>query len=466
MLDPKALEARYKASINLMEGTIRKATGREKFSLTPEKRTGLATLLENFSMAVRKAQGRKGSVKSDLLESVGTGLSDVGPYKTFGINLITAVMSNVVADKIVSVQPMTARTGEVRYLKYKYANTKGATKAGTLLSSALEFAGGDFNYSSETVTEESLTSVNGTSGAGVLTWKAVKPGTVKVVDTASGLEIAADNGKGELAGTGVTGTVNYETGAVNLTFVAAQSNKELSTNYEYITTGTDPQVAEVTTEVDVMPMIAKSRKLRTAFSFDAAFDLKGDYGYDIDAETIAYFSAEIAHEIDGEIMDDLKAMAKSNTTKIADWDSTAPTGVSRADHDDAFWNNIIKGGNLIFQRIKRGRASFVIAGVTVCNTIEAMRKFVPSGFDATGPHICGTVNNVPVIKNPFFADDEYVVGYKGTSLFDSGYIYAPYMPVTVIDMIKPDGFTFGKGFVTAYGKKSLNAACYSYGKVV
>jgi hypothetical protein len=464
MLSPNTLSARYKKQIDLMEGTIRRSTGKKDFTLSVDKRGTLATLLENFSMAVRKSQGKKQVRSGDMLESVGTGLSNVGPYKTFGINLITAVMSNVVADKIVSVQPMTARTGEVRYLKYKYASTKGTTQAGSLLSSALEMAGGDFNYSSETISGETLTAVTGTTGNAVLSWKAVKPGTVQLVGT-TGTVIATDDGKGALAGTGVTGTVDYVTGAIELTFGSAQAGTEVVANYEYITTDAGPQVAKVTTEVDVMPMIAKSRKLATAFSFDAAFDLQGDFGYDIDAETVAYFSAEIAHEIDGEIMSDLLAMAKSNATKVADWDTKAPTGVSQQDHDDAFWNNIVKGGNLIFQRLKRGRASFVIAGVSVCNHIEAMRKFTPSGFDGTGPHIVGTVNGIPVIKNPYFGDAEYIVGYKGTNTFDAGYIYAPYMPVTVIDMIKDDGFTFGKGFVTAYGKKSLNAACYAYGKV-
>lgn len=446
--------------------------------LSREKKGSMCVLVENFNTMVRSGKDVNNR-PIRLQEAVagagnGTGLSDVGPYTKFGINLITATMANTIADTLVSIQPMTSRVGEVRYLSYQYASNKGAVKKGDLVSNTFQFNGGNFEYSSDKVVGEKLANSSGTSALSLtLAWTPVRPGTVELV-TADG-KVVKDDGKGkiELASTtSAAGTIDYATGSITgLTFSTDPTS--LTANYDYITTEPEPNVPEVTTKIDIMPMVAKSRKLKTAYSFDAAFDLQGDYGFNLDEETLAYFSAEIAHEIDGEIIEDLIRLAKSNKTtdglkveQIPEWDPVPPTGVNQMDHDDAFWNNIVKGGNIIFTRLRRGTASYVVAGVEVCNTIETMRKFVKAaGTDVTGPHITGTVNNVTIVKNPFMNPYEYIVGYLGASQFDTGYIYAPYMPVNVIDVIKDDGFTFGKGFVTAYGKASINAKCYVLGTV-
>ena len=136
-LGMNALMEKYNSQIARMESVIKNKSGKAKFSLSREKKLAIATLLENFNIRVKQAQRglnpEIGKVQN-LME--GTGLSSVGPYTKFGINLITAVMSNVVADQIVSIQPMTNRIGEVRYLKYVYESSKGKTTAGDLVSSA------------------------------------------------------------------------------------------------------------------------------------------------------------------------------------------------------------------------------------------------------------------------------------------------------------------------------------------
>lgn len=480
MLTREELLARHGRTVDKMVKILTENC-HKKINVTPDKRLGIATLVENFNVMCRSGINMQGQqIKPELLEGAsvpgagsGTGLANVGPYTRFGINLITATMANVIAETLVSVQPMTNRVGEVRYLSYKYNSNKGAVKRGDLVSNTFEFGGGNFEYTSDHVAGEALANSSGTGALTLnLAWKPVKPGSIRLT-IQDGTKTLVDDGKGkiELAGTtSAAGTIDYATGAITgLTFSA--DPQSLTAEYDYITTEPEPEVPEIITEISTMPMVAKTRKLKTAYSFDAAFDLQGDYGFNIDEETLAYFSAEIAHEIDGEIITDLINLAKSNLSspgkieQIPEWDPVAPTGVSQMDHDDAFWNNIVKGGNIIFKRLRRGRASYVVAGVEVCNTIETMRSFVPSGSTATGPHIVGTVKGINIVKNPFMNDYEYIVGYLGSQKFDTGYVYAPYMPVNVIDIIKPDNFTFGKGFVTAYGKVSINPKCYVLGTI-
>lgn len=459
---------RYAPKLAEIEAMMKKTSKMENFTLTPSKKEKIAIMLESFSTAMRQGQVQDRAAVAErktMMEAVGgTGLSDVGPYQKFGINMITAVMANVVADQLVSVQPMTNRIGEVRYLKYKYASTKGGAAKGDVLSSALEFGGGKFEYTSDEIEAERVASSGATTITATLSWRAVKAGSVKLT---AGNYVLTDDGAGKLLDSSKAnkGTIDYVTGAISATVPALPADMDAS--YMYITTDPNPMVPEITAEVSVMPMEAKSRKLKTAFSYDAAFDMQGDYGFDMDAEQVAFFSAEIAHEIDGEIMKDLWELAVGQNDKVADFSQTAPTGVSYQDHIDSFWSKaIIAGGNMIFTRLKRGAASFIIAGINVCTIIESHRNFVKQAFNATGPHICGYLNGVPVVKNPYYAVNDYVIGYQGSQLFDTGYIYAPYMPVTTIDIIKDDGFTFGKGFVTAYGKKAINAKCYAYGKIV
>lgn len=461
MLDTKVLVNRHGKAIDAMVATLNEGRSK-KVTLDKGKKETLAVLCENFSVQARKQAGTR-----RLNE--GTGLSDIGPYQKFGINLISATMSIMTADQFVSVQPMTNRIGEVRYLKYVYGSNKGTAKKGDLVSSALEFAATEMEYSLDEVSEQPLGVVTGATKKFNLGWTPIKPGTAVIKVDGKSMK---DKGDGTLENVDAvnftSGKINYETGEVEITFSAATQydTNNFSADFGYITTNVGPQVPEIDAQVDVMPIKAQSRKLKTAYSFDAAFDMQGDYGFDMDAETLSYFSAEIAHEIDGEIYEDLRKLAVSHTDKITEWDPKAPTGVSQADHDDAFWNRIVEGGNLIFKRIRKGRASFIVAGIEACNTIETMRQFKPANIeDATGPHIVGTVKGIPVVKNPYYPDKQYVVGYKGASVFDAGYVYAPYMPVSVIDQVKEDGFTLGKGFVTAYGKVPVNPKCYALGTI-
>lgn len=450
----------------LVEGCGKPET--DLFKLKVDVKEGIARCVENL-LAFDRKQAIEEGLQRNLTEAsvIGTGLSDVGPYTKFGINLIAAVMASTVAQSIISVQPMERRVGEVRFIKHIYMTNKDGASIGDTISSALEYNGGHNLYTASSIAEEQVpVAGSGGSASGTLLWKPVLPNTVKVTATVSGSPVEIkDDGNGKLIGTGVSnGTINYATGAMAFTVAAAPS--AMVADYTYNTTDIKPEVAEVKTTIEVMAMKAQDRKLKTAFSYDAAFDLQKDYGVDLEEETIGYFAQEIAAEIDGEIMDDLKRMALSQQDRVSTFDQKAPTGVSQADHDDSFWNYIVEGGNGIFKRIKRGRPSFVIAGVDVCSTIETMRQFKPSNFAATGPHIVGTVKGVNIIKNPYYQDKEYIVGYQGPNKLDTGYVYAPYMPLLAIKG-NFEGNLFNKaiGFMTAYGKAFINPKCYIHGVV-
>ena len=105
------------------------------------------------------------------------------------------------------------------------------------------------------------------------------------------------------------------------------------------------------------------------------------------------------------------------------WNETRPEGISLREHYDSFRRTITNGSNLIFSATKRAMANFIIVGIDVATVIETTTQFISSGSkNIIGPHISGTIGNITVIKNPYFPPNQYVLGYKGTNLFDAGFV--------------------------------------------
>lgn len=176
---------------------VQEAFGQE---LTLDRKVVLACALENTQNRIQQHEA--------MWET--TQPSDIGPFKKFALELVTAVVPSLIAPDIVSVQPMTNRIGEVRYIQYLYGSDKGQTQAGQPFTSPFRKENSDKWYSSELVEEEDIGSSGDSTYTGTLSWLPIRPGTVSF----TGSVTAEDDGNGNLVGTGVDGgTINYETGA-------------------------------------------------------------------------------------------------------------------------------------------------------------------------------------------------------------------------------------------------------------
>lgn len=396
----------------------------------------------------------------------GTQLGDVGFFKKYAINLLSAAIPNLIAPDIVSMQPMLNRVGEMRYLKVLYGSDKGNIKAGDTMFSAFQGGHGQTSYSSDAIEDETA-SVDldeaKTQATFSLAWTPVTPGSVNIVvnDTIQ----VTDDGKGALKGAGVTGKINYNSGLVELTFSSAVDPETTATaTYEYDNINTPVRAPEVTFKIATTPIVAKSRKLKATYSLDASFDLTKDYGMQINNEIVTYTAAQIKHEIDGEIMNDLLRIASADQTT---WDKTPRDGISLRDHNESFNNKIVEGCNNIFKATKLATGSYLVVGMEASNIIETLPRFRPSGVvKPVGPHLVGYLGSMPVYKNPFYPADAYLIGWKGTGLFDAGYLYCPYMPIMSTQLIMDANFEGQRGFATSYGKKTVNGNMYSRGTII
>ena len=406
------------------------------------KKSNLAVMLENVSHAF--------DVRAKLMEAQGTQVGDIAKKNDY-LNLISAVMPTLVAEDLVNVQPLKQKAGVVYYLKNVFDDNKGAIKKGDVISSfervyvedeKLESA---FNYTSETVDSEELVVSDGTAK---LAWVPVVPGSVRLADG------TVDDGAGNLG----TATIDYETGVIS----GLSADTEVS--YEQDLYQAPIRVPRVKTIVTDITVTARPRKLATAFSLDAAYDLQMTQNVDLQSIIAGAATDEIRSEIDGEILNDL---ANSGTTMTISWNQPVPFGISKYEHYESFYQTIVEGANKIYAKTRRITGNFVIVGENAANVLETHSKFkAAASLNEAGPHVAGTLNGkYLIVKNPYFAPDQFVIGYNGDTPWDGGYVYAPYMAITSTQFIMGENFLGTQGYATSYAKKLLSGDFYVNGAI-
>ena len=148
------------------------------------------------------------------------------------------------------------------------------------------------------------------------------------------------------------------------------------------------------------------------------------------------------------------------------WSAIAPQGVSQAAHFESLKTVFNTASNLIFQKTKRAMGNFAVVGTNVATVLESTPSFTPSDLgNNIGPYYLGQWGSFKVYKNPFYDEDEFLIGYKGNTLFDAGYCYAPYLPVSTTQMLMLADFQGQVGWATSYGKTILNQNMYVSGKI-
>ena len=404
-----------------------------------------------------------------------TRVVNLGNFVDYGFGVITAVMPALIANEIVSVQPLKARTGEIFYLNYKYGSDKGTIRKGNDMISATLGAGSDTTYSSQEVPSEEV----GNLVTGTTTYEffvSYPPVAAGTMNLSAGSFDITDNGDGTLSGgTGsnlTSGTIDYNTGKINLTFSAVSADASLAASYsfEYGNQDVDGAIPQVDIDLASSTIASTTRSLRARWMFDAAFELLQVHGINSDDEIAKVMAQEIRHEIDGEIMRNLYIQAQAGGA-VYTWNQTAPTGVPMKDHKDTFVDTLARMSNAIFANTKRGTGNFIVAGINAATVIETIGdgRFVSAGVDAIkpGPHVIGTLDSKwKVIKNPYYGDDEFLVGYKGTSYLEGGYVYAPFLPLYTMPTVMLDDFVNRRACRTIYGQKMLNPHFYAKGKIV
>ena len=425
------------------------------------RKAALAKVLENTSHFI----------KYSLTEA--TQSSDIGQYKRAALDIVAAVVPNLIAYDLVSVQALDNRIGMINYIEYLYGNKKGSTQSGTAFATTLNLHAVDKDFTSRLVKGEAY-SFSGTVSTTQLEWKPVLPKTVKVLvddasDTNTGL-YTDKNGDGNLWLDGAAAAtadfkVAYTTGIVSYptSFIAANDTVEFSYSYnnEFVAANDIP---EISLKLTSLPLEAKARRLKAYYAFEANYELTKEYGHDAQQLLNATAAGEIMREIDAEICFDLYNNAGAGPELV--WSKAQPIGVSLVDHYDSFVVKLEEGSAQIQQATRKVPANFAVLGTQAAVVARTVRGFTPSGVKSmVGPYFLGTVGNLRLYVQPEFDVNSFVLGYKGETLFDAGYVYAPYMPIMTTDMIQLEDMAGRKGWATMYATAMLNPNMYVRGKI-
>jgi len=252
-----------------------------------------------------------------------------------------------------------------------------------------------------------------------------------------------------------------------------------------------PAIPEIDIKIEAISITATTRKLRARWSPELAQDLNAYHSMDAEVELTSILSEQIALEIDREILNDL--VTQANGAQMY-W-SRAPgkfinkltgqpivlntalsigpnfTGTVREWYETLI-ETIIDTANTIHRKTLRGSANFLVTSPDVSTILEASVLYKPKfsidgegqlGSPFTiGAEAIGTLSNrFTVYKDPYFPRNRILVGYKGGSYLETGYVYSPYVPLIVTPTIfAPEDFTPRKGVMTRYGKKMVRSDFY------
>jgi len=233
----------------------------------------------------------------------------------------------------------------------------------------------------------------------------------------------------------------------------------------------EDRIGEVSFDLQSVTVSVTERKLRAQWSPEMAQDVAAFHNIDAEAELTALLSEQVAAEIDREILRDLRKGAAWNLRW--DYNGWKRLGSNAVPYTQKDWNQtLITAINQISAQIHkstlRGGANWIVVSSEISAIFDDLEYFHVSNAAPEqdqynmGIERIGTLaGRYQVYRDPYFPANQVLLGHKGTSLLDTGYIYAPYVPLQLTPtMYNPFNFTPIKGIMTRYAKKMVNNRFY------
>jgi hypothetical protein len=262
---------------------------------------------------------------------------------------------------------------------------------------------------------------------------------------------------------GYTGSTFSSTTVLNQAFTGSY---RIYKNLEF-----EDRIGEVSFDLMSVTVSVTERKLRAQWSPEMAQDVAAFHNIDAEAELTALLSEQVAAEIDREILRDLRKGAAWNLRW--DYNGWKRLGSSAVPYTQKDWNQtLITAINQISAQIHkstlRGGANWIVVSSEISAIFDDLEYFHVSNASPEqdqynmGIERVGTLaGRYQVYRDPYFPPNQVLMGHKGTSLLDTGYIYAPYVPLQLTPtMYNPFNFTPIKGIMTRYAKKMVNNRFY------
>ena len=245
---------------------------------------------------------------------------------------------------------------------------------------------------------------------------------------------------------------------------------------EYATLELETEMGEVSFRLDEVVVSVEERKLRATWSPELAQDVSAFHNIDAEAELTAMLSEQVAAEIDREILRDIrKAAAWQLRWDYNGWRkaSTAASPYTQKDWNQTLITRVNQTSAQIHKSTLRGGANFIVVSSEISAIFDDLEYFHVSDANPEqdqynmGIERIGTLSGrYQVYRDPYAPAYSIIIGHKGKSLLDTGYIYAPYVPLQLTPtMYNPFNFAPVKGIMTRYAKKIVNNRFYGHVRV-
>ena len=434
-----------------------------------------------------------------------TTVGSIGTFQKFAFPLVRRVFPELIANSIVSVQPMSAPVSQVFYL--------GAARA----------------Y--DNATRQTIYSKYNLTYRGLTTGEVHGPQDSMDLD-AGVSETSQQLGLSALSGEGVVGQGPNMASAISV-WPAANFAQGWSVSAGEALAGA--KIPEVTLQIEQQPVIARTKKMRALWTLEASQDLKAYHNLDLERELTDLLGKEIRLEVDRELIENLRGIAYDLTGKGSDLfdmqmldqasnqdglgnfagvngdsnfssflftnDGAGGTGDLKAAlpgvsvhkntwlvdltssafnfaprHIGDIYSNILGVINFasqdIYKTTQRGAGNWMICAPAVATLLETAAK-LNGGIDrADGPTNFGPgtisyrgkfMGRFDLYVDPLYPEGEILMGYKGSGPMDGGFIYAPYIPFQALPTVTdPESFQPRKGILTRYGKVAVAPASRFY----
>ncbi len=345
------------------------------------------------------------------------------------ISLVRRAMPNLIAYDICGVQPMTGPTGLIFAMRSRYNTQANST--------------GGFGYAdNETFYNEvntAFTGAGGLTGADANTYGQGQKGTIP----------------GASNTTPLTATNTYNTGAGMTTAQGEALGVDSGNSF--------PQMAF---SIEKVTVTALTRALKAEYTMELAQDLKAIHGLDAETELANILSAEVLAEINREVVRTINitavAGAQQNTTTAGVFDlDTDSNGRWSVEKFKGMMFQLEREANQIAKQTRRGKGNIMICSSDVASALQmaGVLDYAPAlnsnrlEVDDTGNTFAGVLNGrLKVYIDPYAIGGNYfTVGYKGSSAFDAGLFYCPYVPLQMVRAVDQSTFQPKIGFKTRYG---------------
>ena len=381
------------------------------------KRAVTTLILENQEKALKEDRGFLAEVAP--VNSMGGGQMDT--WDPILISLVRRAMPNLIAYDVCGVQPMTGPTGLIFAMRSSFLSQDGA----------------------EALVDEAMPGKQG----------------------ASNHNSAGDIGGGDVGATETNPAVLNDSPSAG-TYTSATGMT--TAQGEALGDSSDNAFAQMAFSIEKSTVTAVTRALKAEYTMELAQDLKALHGLDAETELSNILSSEILAEINREVIRSLYvtavAGAQVNTTTAGIFDlDTDSNGRWSVEKFKGLMFAVERDANAIGQQTRRGKGNTIICSADVASALQmaGVLDYTPAlsnnlNVDDTTTTFAGTMNGrYKVYVDPYAANvaasQYYVVGYKGTSPYDAGFFYCPYVPLQMVRAVGENSFQPKIGFKTRYG---------------